>query len=113
MKSVKQMCEEYEALYHDIVDNRKIDEFMYKEEFLEAFRMEKNKFCGDAGIVAEDLLERTVAKYSYSILQQSKQLQKSQEQYEKVIAHYGDAMKRLDRIRDSFWYKLYRKVKRK
>lgn len=113
MKSVKQMCEEYETLYHDVADNRKIEDFMYKEEFLEAFRMEKNRFCGDAGIVAERLIERTVDELSTSILQKSKQLLKFQEQYEKVIADYGDSMKRLDSIRDSFWYKLYRNLKRK
>ena len=113
MKSVKQMSKEYENLYQGFVHQRKLDEYLHKEAFLEAFRMEKNQFYGDAGIVAERRLERTVDELSYVITQKSEQLQESEEQYEKLITDYGTSMERLDRIRSSWWYKLYCKIRRR
>lgn len=110
MKSVKQMCEDYQNLYREVVKPCKIEEFLYKEEFLEAFRMEKNRFCGDAGIVAEKLLERTIGDLSYDY---QTQLHKFKEQYEKLLNDYGNSMRRLDKIRDSFWYRIYCKLRKK
>lgn len=108
MKTVEEMCAEYDEIYHQVGSDRRIDKCLYQEFFLEAFRMEKNRFYGDMGVVAERKIEQTASNISKHY---EKLLQEYQSKYDILVRDYGNSMRRLDRIRNSVWYKLYVKLK--
>lgn len=107
MKSVEAMGAEYIDLYKQLTGKQIITECRYTEVFLEAFLMEKNRFYGDVGHVAQRTFERKTTEITQNY---ECQLQTSRKQYEEIMRDYGRAMERLDRIRGSVWYKIYRKL---
>lgn len=109
MKSVAAMSEEYENLYQKTAKQYKVEECRYMESFLEAFRMAKDRFYGDAGIVAERALNQRTAEITQNY---EMQIQAYRKQYDDVMRDYGKAMRRLDKIRGSVWYKIYSKLKK-
>lgn len=107
MKSVEAMGDEYENLYQQLTGEQKIEECQHVEVFLEAFLMEKNRFYGDTGRVAERTLDRKITEISKNYEQQ---ICTCKTEYDNVMRDYGNAMRRLDRIRESVWYKVYKKL---
>lgn len=104
MKSVKEMCDEYQNLYVQVLRPDEIKVCKHKELFLEAFMLEKNRFYGDTGRAAEYMLNQKTAGISHHY---EVQLARCQGQYQQLLNDYGSSMRRLDRIRKSIWYKLY------